>query len=220
MRKTAFAAAAALVVFAAIGVTSLAGESAVAPSSPDDWQFVTVRAETAPRSSVVRDDAGGGTFGLSIAGNGSAISDGRWVKRLPLPADSHYLQLTARYRASNIEMPARNVVAALVWLDDAGHEVGNVEFAPTTVAADAKGWHPIDATYPVPPKAKQVRIELRLRWSPQGQVELRDAQVKPVAAPAPRKVKVASRLGEPTTISSRRLRTLQIPNNDRRRPPV
>src|SRR6185369_11291195 len=103
-----------------------------------------------------------------------------------------FITLTARYRASNIEMPARNIVAALVWLDEAGKDVGNAEYAPTAAPADKDGWHPINATFPVAPKAKQARIELRLRWSANGQIEFRDPELKAAQAPAARKVKVAS----------------------------
>ena len=80
MVKNASAVVAALFVLTCIAVPLFAaGDPAVAASSPDDWEFVSVRDETAPRSSVISDQTGG-NFGLSIAGNGSAISDGRWAK--------------------------------------------------------------------------------------------------------------------------------------------
>ena len=153
--------------------------------SHDGWNFIAPRAEIAPQAAV--SSAGG----LVIKGNGDAIADGRWVKRVPLPAGD-YLGFSARIRTSNIEMAARNVIAGLVWLDEKGDEVGNSEHASTTVAADADGWRQIKAVYKVPPKAKQAQIELRLRWSPQGEVEFRDAQLAAASAPTPRKVKVAS----------------------------
>ena len=157
-------------------------------TSHDGWTFKSARAEIAPKSSVRID---GGAYGLVITGNGEAIADGLWIKRVALPA-GQYVTFTARYRASNIEMAARNIVAGIVWLDDEGKEVGNSDHAPTTIAADADGWRKINATYKVPPKAKQAQLELRLRWSPQGEVEFRDAQLAAAAAPTPRKVKVAS----------------------------
>ena len=156
--------------------------------SPDGWTFTSARAETAPLSSVRAD---GGTYALVIKGNGDAIAEGRWIKRVPLPA-GEYVSFTARYRATNIEMTARNIIAGIVWLDEQGKEVGNTEHPATTAPADANGWRQIKGTYPVSPKAKQAQLELRLRWSPQGEVEFRDAQLIAAQAPTPRKVKVAS----------------------------
>src|SRR5439155_19350461 len=98
----------------------------------------------------------------------------------------------ARYRASNIEMTARNVVASLLWLDENGKEIGEPEFVATTAAPDAKGWRRVAAVFEVPAKAKQAQMELRLRFSASGQVEWRDAQLIGAEPPAPRVVKIAS----------------------------
>ena len=57
-------------VLGSLCIPSFAGETAVPTNSPDDWRFMTVRDETAPRSSVAREN---GTFGLAIAGTGSSI---------------------------------------------------------------------------------------------------------------------------------------------------
>jgi predicted amidohydrolase len=172
----------------ALSATALPLHGADPTTAPDGWRFITIRDETAARPSVIRDaDA----YGLVIAGNGEAIADGRWVKRFPLPPGEH-VRFTARYRASNIEMAARNIVAALVWMNDDGKEFTHSEFAPTTAPPDAQGWRRVDTVYKVPAKAKHAQIELRLRWSPQGWVEWRDAQLIAAAAPAARVVKVAS----------------------------
>ena len=154
----------------------------------DGWTFTAVRDEIAPQASVRED---GGAYGLVIKGTGEAVTDGRWVKRVPVPA-APYANFTARYRASNIEMTARNIVAGLTWLDEGGKDVGNVEHAVTTSPADASGWRQIDSTFKVPEKAKHAQLELRLRWSPQGEVEFRDADLKAAQQPTPRMVKVAS----------------------------
>jgi predicted amidohydrolase len=160
--------------------------AADAPGS--EWRFVTVRKETAATSSVRME---GDTQILSLAGNGDLICDGRWVKRVALPG-SPYIGLSAKYRAAEIEMPARNVIASLVWLDESGKETANPEYANTTEPADADGWRHVAGVFRVPEKAKQARIELRLRWSPHGRVEWRDARVDSAQAPVPRNVKVAS----------------------------
>jgi predicted amidohydrolase len=154
----------------------------------DGWTFTSARAEIAPQSSIQKEGDG---YGLIIKGTGDAIADGRWNKRIALPAGG-FMKLSGRYRSSNIEMTARNVIVGIVWLDADGKEVGNSDHAPTTAAADAQGWRPINAIYKVPAKAKQAQLELRLRWSPQGELEFRDVQLAASTAPTPRKVKVAT----------------------------
>jgi predicted amidohydrolase len=174
-----------LLVLAAVVAPLRAGET----GAKDGWQFVTVRDETANRGSVQERD---GTYALVISGNGTDISDGRWAKRVPLPQGASHVRLTARFRARAIESAARNVLATVAWMDDRGKEVANADFASTTAPPDAQGWRAVDAVFPVPPKATQALVELRLRWSANGQVEWRDAHLAAAPPPAPRKVKVAS----------------------------
>src|SRR5688572_32700860 len=120
-------------------ITGLVALSAVASPARaagegevDGWRFLALREEAAPRHSTRTD---GGALGLVIEGSGDAIADGRWVKQVAVP-QGPYLSFRARYRASDIEMAARNVLAAVVQLDEAGKEVA-MEVADTTGPADA-----------------------------------------------------------------------------------
>ena len=177
-----------LMITGLVALSAVATQAAAAgDAEADGWKFVPLRDEAAPRHSIRTD---GGAMGLVIEGNGEPIADGRWVKQVPIPIASH-VNLRARYRATGIEQVARNVLAALVQLDEAGKEVA-MEVADTTGPADAQGWRRVNETYKVHPKAKQARMELRLRWSPAGKVEWRDAAVEASTAPAPRMVKVAA----------------------------
>ena len=155
---------------------------------PQGWKFVALREETAPQSSVRRD---GDSVGLVIAGSGDGVSDGKWVKQIPLP-QGQCVGFSTRARTRGIDTMSRNVIAALVWLDEGGKEVATAEFADTTTSPDAQGWRRISEIYTVPPKAKQARLELRLRWSASGEVEFRDTSLQPAPPPTPRNVKIAS----------------------------
>src|SRR5439155_15079037 len=136
---------------AATAIAAAAAARKVMAEPPDGWRFVTVRDETAARSSARRDD---GSVGLVFTGNNSPLCDGRWVKRVPLPP-GQYVRFTARFRDNgNVEMLGRNVLATLVWTDENGKEIGNADYASTTAPANAQGWRPVDATFPVPAKAK------------------------------------------------------------------
>ena len=140
-----------------LALSAIAAASMAAETAPEGWSFRTVRDETAARSEVRKTaDA----QSLVISGNGEAISDGRWVKRVPLP-QGEYANFAARFRATNVETIARSVVASLVWLDESGKELSNAEFAITTAAPDAQGWRQINEIYKTPAKAKQAQIELR-----------------------------------------------------------
>jgi predicted amidohydrolase len=171
-----------------LGLTAIAASSTAGETASDGWSFRTVRDETAARSDIRKTGDG---QSLIISGNGNAISDGRWVKQIALQ-QGEYINFVARFRAANVETPARSVVATLAWLDEGGKELSNPEFAVTNAAPDAQGWRQINEIYKVPAKAKQAQIELRLRWTAKGEVEWRDADVKTAQAPAPRMVKVAS----------------------------
>ena len=133
-----------LVALSAVSSPARAGEAAAG-----GWEFRPLRDEAAPRHSIRED---GSAIGLVIEGNGDAIADGRWVKQVPIPKGP-YLNLRARYRASDVEMAARNVLAALVQLDESGKEVA-MEVADTTRPADAQGWRQVNDTFKVHPKAK------------------------------------------------------------------
>ena len=179
-----------LIPLAFFAITMSASSQAMdaTTTARDGWTFVTVRDETAPKASV-REDSGG--YGLVINGNGEPIADGRWVRRVEVPA-GEYVSLSVRYRARDVEMVARNVIAAVAWLDEAGKEAANTDYADTRATPDADGWRQVNATFKIPAKAKQAQIELRLRWSPSGEVEFRDAQLQAASAPTPRRVKVAT----------------------------
>ena len=176
-----------LMVTGLVALSAVSSPARAGGAAAGGWEFRALREEAAPRHSIRED---GSAIGLVIEGNGDAIADGRWVKQVPIPQGS-YLNLRARYRATGIEMAARNVLAALVQLDEGGKEVA-MEVADTTRPADAQGWRQVNDTFKVHPKAKHARMELRLRWSPQGKVEWRDAEVEGAEAPTPRMVKVAA----------------------------
>lgn len=157
-------------------------------AAPDGWKFAAVRDEIAPRSWIVRD---GPDFGLALAGVGDTAVDGKWLRRIPVSGGKHVV-FNARYRAQNVQTPRRSVVASVIWFDEKGTRVQEAEFPLMSPDVDAQGWGKFTATYRVPDKAREAQLELRLRWTPRGQVVWRDVQLRESAAPQPRRVKVAS----------------------------
>jgi predicted amidohydrolase len=170
------------IVFLLMLVSNLLGDT-------DGWNFVAVRPETAARSSASQDN---GKTLLTLAGGGNPAVDGKWTKRFPIN-EGDYVTFTAQYRTKNLnESPARSVVATIVWLNAEGKEMGDAGFPNAGLKDNADGWRDIAGTYKVPAKAKDAQIELRLRWTADGEVTFRNVDLKPSQAPAARKVKIAS----------------------------
>ena len=177
-----------------------AAPSAVADgiaTAPDGWRLVAARDEIAPRAWVVRPRAGdeAGCYGLALAGNGEPSVDGRWVWRVPVAAGTH-VTFAASYEARDVETPTRSVVASVLWYNAKGEQVERAEFPGVRGAAVPEGGRGptrVTATYKVPAEATEAQLELRLRWTPRGEVVWRDVSLRPAAsAPMPRRVKVAS----------------------------
>ncbi len=159
---------------------------------PDGWSTDSPRPELAPRFRVERQDRGAAhAYYLGIAGGGHPAPDGRWLRRVPIAAGAHY-RFAAEYRAQDVATPTRSVLARVEWLDEQGKRVGTPEHPPTLPETIADGWSRIEGIYLAPDRAAEARIELHLRWAPQGSVLWRGADLTPCKAPAPRVVRLAA----------------------------
>jgi predicted amidohydrolase len=156
-------------------------------AAPDGWKFYSIRSEIAPKSGVVFDKSS--SYRLQLSGNGNESVDGRWFKRLPVTAGKHVV-FTAHYKYANVDTTLRSIVSSILWFDEKGKQVERAEFPMTIPETD--GAARMTATYEVPPKATQAEIQLRLRWSANGEVQFRDIELKETPPPSPRKVKIAS----------------------------
>jgi predicted amidohydrolase len=163
-------------------------------ASPEGWETYAPRAEIAPRFSVER-PAGGdeATYCLKIAGDGNPAEDGRWLRTVPVAAGKHY-RFAAEFRAEGVARPSRSVLTRIVWLDAAtnGKPLGDTEYPPTLRQRPADGWGTIGAAYQAPEQAAAARLELHLRWAPEGSVLWRRITLAETAPPAPRLVRLAA----------------------------
>ncbi|MCX8108299.1 MAG: carbon-nitrogen hydrolase family protein [Verrucomicrobiae bacterium] len=132
---------------------------------------------------------------------------GHWWKVFPVKGGSFY-KFSAWYRATNVPVARRSVLARLLWRDEQGrlvlHDepgassyregplpVSEPEY-PRNQNTDASGWTEISDVYRPPSRAARAIVELHLRWAAQARVEWSDIELKEVEAPAPRKVKLAT----------------------------
>ena len=136
-----------------------------------------------------------GQRSLKIENAGKRSCYGRWEVTVPkLPQGTHY-RVSVYAKTKGIEDFSRSVAVELSWLGPGGgaelfhgkrgwqhvHRVGQGE----------DGWHRFERVVWRPEGAQSLRIDLYLRWTDRGTVWFDDLELTPVAAPAPRPVKIA-----------------------------
>ncbi len=144
---------------------------------------------------------------LAIFPNGRRGAVGQWQARFSVKGGQHYRFLAQR-KTSGIQNVQRHIVERLIWLDEHERKVKRDEptyssYRPGTAprsepefpragAKTRNGWVEVSDTFRAPTAASQVKVELCLRWLDGGKVEWRNVSVKQVAAPKPRKVRLAT----------------------------
>ncbi len=198
MRRTVQCIVASFVVFT--GALDFADETA---SAPDGWKSQIVREEIAPRFWVQypKQKEGNADYELGMAGRGSEILDGRWVRRQPVVAGKHYV-FHAEFHSEQVATPIRSILARVFWFDANGKRVGEAEFPCTSPQAENDGWTTLAATYEVPATTTQAQLELHLRWTPNGTVLWRKVSLTETKPAAARKVRVAAVNHRPRATSS------------------
>ncbi|MDB6120840.1 MAG: ramA 4 [Verrucomicrobiaceae bacterium] len=131
---------------------------------------------------------------------------GRWTKTLPVKGGQHY-HFSVLRKMTGAD-PRRAGVARVLWRDAKGAPVllDEISTAPYNAgsksrsepeypmdgATDAQGWTELADTYLTPPLAAQAIVELEFRWAPKAKLEWASLSLEPVAAPAPRTVRLAT----------------------------
>lgn len=167
-----------------------------------DWKGAAARDEIRPIFESLPDGH------LAIRTDERPGLDGHWARTVAIQGGKHY-RFQAYRRTTGVEYPRRSVLARVQWRDDQLRAVrhdapGARSFAPgespvaepeypVDGATDADGWTEVSGIYHVPSGASQALLELHLRWAaPGSRVEWRDVSLSEVAAPSPRKVRLAT----------------------------
>jgi predicted amidohydrolase len=172
-----------------------------------DWQTAAPRDEIRP---AFAHDACGGPSGqgvYAIENDGREGLDGYWTRTFIVSGGAHY-RFHAVYRALNVVLPRRSIVAKVDWRDARGEPVpddrptvpdylcgmtGSAETEhPTTRTTDSTGWTTVSDTYRAPARAVRAVVELHLQWAPYGRVEWRDVSITKVVPPQGRRVRLAA----------------------------
>ncbi|MCB1227335.1 MAG: carbon-nitrogen hydrolase family protein, partial [Verrucomicrobiales bacterium] len=111
-------------------------------------------------------------------------------------------------RFTDVQLPRRSVVARVLWRDAAGKPVlwdtqapagyarGQMPRAepeyPVDDGSPAGQWGKVAMRLQAPPQARMAVVELYLQWAAGGQVAWSGVKLEPMAAPGPRRVRLAT----------------------------
>lgn len=173
----------------------------------EGWTFWSPREETTAAHRLDPKAGRDGKGALVIENGAGEQWIGCWQKTVPVTGGQHY-RFTAWRKYQSVDLPRRSVVARVLWQDEkgkavswdepsvAGYQPGTVPKAEPEYPADHDEgddkWGRFEETLHPPTGARQALIELYLQWAPNARVEYADVSLDPIAAPAPRKVKLAS----------------------------
>ncbi len=190
----------------------LAGLAAVTASespagAPEGWTTASPRAEISPQFSYSPDGGRNGAARFIIQADAREGLQGCWTKSFPVQGGKFY-RASAFHRAENVPLARRSLVLRVLWRDDAGKEVpedeplvegfltgwkANAEAEyPADRLTDAAGWTEVSGTYRAPAKATRAVLELHHQWAPNSKVEWSAVALDETAAPAGRKVRLAT----------------------------
>lgn len=180
-----------LLGLAATGLALMAGRARAQETDLAQWRFESQRPEIAPRSWTDRQVLHDGRATLALAGDGKGFADGRWSRWVPVEPQTHY-RFQTYFRGRNVDEPNRSILARVIWQDAKGEVIGQPEYPVTRRSDSRQAWEVIEQTYRSPPGAARAKLELVYRWDADGVVNFGSPVFGKVAAPAPRKVRLAT----------------------------
>ncbi len=182
---------------------------------PSGWHTGAPRPEIAPDFSLDASVAHSGKYSARTSAKGSAGTVGYWISTVTgirpdagaedsgngaytikgadfLSSDNY--RVTCFFRTRDVDSPSRNIWIRITWQDGKGQDV----FTEMLSRFEQEGeWYRADQTFAAPKAARRLKLELALQWSDRGTVWWDDVSVEPVAATAPRRIRVATVSSEP-----------------------
>jgi len=154
------------------------------------WSCWSPRDETSPEFFVAGPGGldGGGCLGIN--GASKSIANGCWRYLVGGLEGGKYYRFESFYFARRVSNPRHQVIAMLDWRDERDKRVSQPEYVPDREMAG--GWRKVGGTFLAPEGAAGARIELYLRFCPQGTVWWKRTSLAQVPAPAARMVRVAT----------------------------
>ncbi len=187
-------------------VTTLAA-AAADPANLEDWTPQSPRDEIRPAFATEPHGGPDGQTALVIRTDAREGLDGHWQKSFPVTGGKDY-RFQAFYRAENVALPRRCVVARLLWLNANGRRphldepmvqgvlngwtpLAEAEH-PATRGTTEGGWTEVSGVYRAPSDAVRACVELHLQWASHAEVRWAGASLTETEPPLPRSVRLAA----------------------------
>lgn len=154
---------------------------------PEGWRSYCPRPELAPRFWTEKADGG---WILGAAAQDHPAPDGRWIRYAPVQPGKFY-RFQADWQAEKVEHPVRSVVVRIGWENPQSTRSAAAEYLPIFGEKTSDGWRRVIGVVQAPEKTTQARLELHLRWTPEGVVRWRNIQFEESEPPKPKKVRLA-----------------------------
>jgi predicted amidohydrolase len=184
-----------LLLTATVAVASPRGAAASEELVPGDgscWTRFAPRAANAPSGGLLKQN---GRYILTVASGGKKHVYGGWSCRIEgIVAERHY-RLRAQFVPTGLASRAdvrESVGIQIRWRGDFGDAVAPTYVWDVNALNGAAGTYEFDRVVQAPPKTRAIELELVLQWTTTGSVEWRTISFREDAAPAARKVRVAT----------------------------
>ena len=205
MNLNRFALHSLLISMCAVTPSTRAGQNS--SSTPAGWTTAAPRDEIKPTFTFQPGTGRDGQGSFILQADAREGQAGWWTRSFPVQG-GHWYRFEAFRQVDKVQTPRRSALARILWRDEAGHSVicdtGVVtnhlrKMTPTAEPEypddnrkDTKGWTEVSGLYRAPEKATRAVVELHLRWAPGGRVEWSQVSLMEAAAPAGRKVRLAT----------------------------
>ena len=142
--------------------------STIKAVSDSGWKQWSPREETRPDYFVSVQPNLGSKGSLGIGGASKSIVNGCWRKLVSAIRGGNYYRFESFYFSRRIPNPRHQVMVLLDWRDENDKRVDQPEYVPDQEMHGQ--WRKVGGVFRAPEKATSVRIELYLRFCPQGTV--------------------------------------------------
>ena len=167
-------------------------ESELVPPDGSCWKRFAPRADNAPAGDLRKQN---GTYTLTLASGGKRHEYGGWTCRVEGVEPERFYRVRARVMPKGFPDPSalrESLGIQVRWRGDFGDAVAPTYVWDVRERKEPAGAYEFDRVLQAPPGTRAVDLELVLQWTPTGQVEWRSISFQRDAAPAPRKVRVAT----------------------------
>jgi predicted amidohydrolase len=154
------------------------------------WVQWSPREEISPHFFVSEQPSQGEKGCLGINGGSKSVANGCWRYLVRGVDSGGYYRFESFYFARRVPNPRHQVIAMLDWRDAEDKRVSQPEYVPDCEIVD--GWRKVGGTFQAPEGATGARIELFLRFCPQGTVWWDRISLAQVPDPPARMVRVAT----------------------------